>query len=52
MKTIFLEFGDIKYSHEQNAYVLFITHAHMSVNAKQLKQALKEIKKLNKELKK
>ena len=52
MKTIFLEFGDIKYSHEQNEYVIFITHYHMSVNASQLKTALKVIKKLNKELKK
>ena len=52
MKTTYLAFGEIKYSHEQDAYVLFITHQHMSVNAKQLKLALKEIKQLNKEIKK
>ena len=52
MKTMLIDFGEIRYSHEQDAFVLFVTHQHMSVNAKQLKQALKEIKKLNKDLNK
>ena len=52
MKTILFQFGEIRYSHEEDSYVLFVTHSHMSVKAKQLKMALKEIKKLNKELKK
>ena len=47
-----LDCGEIRYSHEQDAWVLFITHQHISVNAKQLKLALKEIKKLNKDLNK